>query len=321
MGLADEAEEAAARFMVRLGYVDARRTAASGDGGIDVDSSAAVAQVKAHMKPVGRPMLQQLHGAATALGKAALFFALDGYTAQAVGWADGVGMALFRFDHSGAMEAVNDRARSLLYGRSDLALWPWEVGFGCRVSDGQVHAAADGACLRREQLVTLHCTWVPLIPVDVSITGRQRGRPVEQAYRIYVDALAGRRCGTPNVPVIDLGPVPNVMPSNVAPDHVVRDMNKAVAAYRRVRQKEAKGRHGVRLEELGLPVTDKTIRTASSDTVVLPVAVARYQTRTGCRCQVWELVHGQVSRDLTSVFTVEIQRLGPCFDQHGRRLV
>lgn len=58
------AEQFAAEVMMIFGYQDARVTQRSADGGIDVRSARAVAQVKNWSKPVGRPHLQNLVGAA-----------------------------------------------------------------------------------------------------------------------------------------------------------------------------------------------------------------------------------------------------------------
>lgn len=82
------------------------------DGGIDVLASDAIAQVKAHMQPIGRPDVQNLYGVATAQGKTPLFFSLSGYTAAAAAWAEEVGVGLFTFDLQGSPQPVNGRARA-----------------------------------------------------------------------------------------------------------------------------------------------------------------------------------------------------------------
>ena len=106
----DDAEQVAAEWMRHLGFGDARCTPTGTDGGVDVRSREAVAQVKAQLTPVGRPELQALYGVARSEGRQPMFFSLMSYTAAARGWADEVGMALFRFDHSGMVEAVNHEA-------------------------------------------------------------------------------------------------------------------------------------------------------------------------------------------------------------------
>ena len=57
-----EAEEQAAQHMRSMGFPNPHVTANGSDGGIDVDSSGAIAQVKLHSAPVGRHMIQQLVG-------------------------------------------------------------------------------------------------------------------------------------------------------------------------------------------------------------------------------------------------------------------
>ena len=109
---AADAEIVAAEWMRWMGFRGSTRTPTGADGGIDVRATGAVAQVKMHAKPIGRPDVQQLYGAAR--GRRALFFSLDTYTDEARSWADEVGMALFRFDLQGEPEAVNSAGRAML---------------------------------------------------------------------------------------------------------------------------------------------------------------------------------------------------------------
>lgn len=84
-----DAERFAAEVMVTLGYKDARVTQRGADGGIDISSARAVAQVKNWAKPIGRPHLQNLVGAAASIRSTELwFFSLSGYSRQAVAYAD-----------------------------------------------------------------------------------------------------------------------------------------------------------------------------------------------------------------------------------------
>lgn len=82
-----EAETYACAWMQLDGYLDARLTASGADGGIDITSGTAVAQVKHHAKPVGISEVQRLSGIAHGEAKQALFFAASGFTAAAQGWA------------------------------------------------------------------------------------------------------------------------------------------------------------------------------------------------------------------------------------------
>jgi hypothetical protein len=108
-----DAEENAARWMRYWGFEDAQSTGPGTDEGIDVNSSEAVAQVKAYMVPVGRPDLQNLAGVAAVERKKAIFFALSGYTVQALEWAERADMALFTFDLMGDPEPLNSAALRL----------------------------------------------------------------------------------------------------------------------------------------------------------------------------------------------------------------
>jgi TPR repeat protein len=111
-----EAEHLAQRWMFYFGFHDAKLTRAGSDGGVDVNSNRAIAQVKFEKAATGRPKLQELAGIAHDQGKAALFFSLSGYTKNAIQWAEQsrIGIALFRYDNSGKVIAVNNSAEQLI---------------------------------------------------------------------------------------------------------------------------------------------------------------------------------------------------------------
>ncbi len=102
----EDYEHAAARFMQRIGFPDAEVTRRGADGGIDIYSLDAVAQVKARNTATSRPEIQQLHGAALAVNKRSLFFSLSGYTAGAIEWAESAGVALFVLESTGNARPV-----------------------------------------------------------------------------------------------------------------------------------------------------------------------------------------------------------------------
>jgi hypothetical protein len=106
-----DAELVAVEWMRYWGFRDARATSVGADEGIDVMSEGAVAQVKAHMIPTGRPDLQNLAGIAAVEGKEGIFFSLNGYSAQAIEWGTKAKIALFTFDLQGVPEAANSIAR------------------------------------------------------------------------------------------------------------------------------------------------------------------------------------------------------------------
>ncbi|GAB3760343.1 hypothetical protein FB382_003077 [Nocardioides ginsengisegetis] len=109
---AHEAEQVVAEWLTYLGFGSASLTKSGPDGGIDVQTSTVVAQVKMEAVPSGRPALQQLLGAAVIEAKTPVFFSLAGYTREAVEWADRASMALFQFDFQGEPTPVNESARS-----------------------------------------------------------------------------------------------------------------------------------------------------------------------------------------------------------------
>lgn len=108
-----EAEHLAAEWSRWLGFADAVATGGGADGGVDVRATGMVAQVKAHMTPVGRPDLQRIYGVAMAESSMPLFFSLTSYTRQAIDWANAVDLPLFRFSLDGRVEPVNPAARDL----------------------------------------------------------------------------------------------------------------------------------------------------------------------------------------------------------------
>ena len=109
-----DAEAAAAKWMTYWGFVGAVQTPPGRDGGVDVVSATAIAQVKDTTSKVGADVVQQLFGIATVERKAALFFARSGYTSGAQAFAERAGVALFSYDDQGRPQPENDRARSIV---------------------------------------------------------------------------------------------------------------------------------------------------------------------------------------------------------------
>ncbi|MFI2422906.1 restriction endonuclease [Streptomyces sp. NPDC018955] len=110
-----DAELMAAQHMRQIGYLDAHDTGMGSDAGIDVEAAGAVAQVKMMKRPVSRPDVQRLAGAAgQGAAKALLFYSWQGYTSKALEWADSQGMLLFEFDLAGNVWPVNRAAREAL---------------------------------------------------------------------------------------------------------------------------------------------------------------------------------------------------------------
>lgn len=106
-----QAEQLAAAALRKFGFDDALPTGSGTDAGLDVAGRSIACQVKYTAKPVGRPVLQQLVGAAG--GRVTAFFSRAGYTAQAVEYADQVGMALFGLTLPSTVSPQNSVAREM----------------------------------------------------------------------------------------------------------------------------------------------------------------------------------------------------------------
>ena len=113
-----DAELAARDWLRYWGFPDAELTEAGADGGVDVRTADAIAQVKAEVRPIGRPEVQQLAGIASHEGRVPLFFSLGRFTTQAEEWASEARVALFTFDLSGMPQPLNDVAYRTLSDRS-----------------------------------------------------------------------------------------------------------------------------------------------------------------------------------------------------------
>lgn len=113
-----EAEKAALAWMRRNEFVGAKLTPRGADGGIDVISETAVAQVKAEATSTGRPAVQRIHGVAANQGRKSLFFSTAGYTIQATEWADEAGVSLFLLVSSSTVIPVNVHGSRIVDGRT-----------------------------------------------------------------------------------------------------------------------------------------------------------------------------------------------------------
>ena len=115
-GVSDEgAESLVAQWMRWLGVFDAEVTKFVGDGGIDVESSKYIAQVKNYNGLVGIAAIRELAGVAAVDGRVALFFTSGTYPKNADAWAESAGIYLFQYDaKEGKLRACNSLAREAL---------------------------------------------------------------------------------------------------------------------------------------------------------------------------------------------------------------
>lgn len=107
----EDAEQLAADHMRHLGYQDVVVTPSRKDGGIDVISQGAAAQVKFHATPSGAPDIQALIGAVLDF-PSKLFYATE-YTADAKAVAEARGVALFKMEPFGGVSPANLPALNL----------------------------------------------------------------------------------------------------------------------------------------------------------------------------------------------------------------
>lgn len=136
-----DAEHLAARHMQELGFVDAHATGSGADGGIDVDSREAAAQVKFHAMPTGAPEIQKLRGAAYDRDHK-IFYSAGGYTPAAQVFAERASVALFTIGPWSTILAANVAAETLVGKFS-----PEELD---RRAAAEISVAADLASQRAE---------------------------------------------------------------------------------------------------------------------------------------------------------------------------
>lgn len=115
-GVSDEgAESLVAQWMRWLGVYDAEVTKYVGDGGVDVESSRYIAQVKNFNGNVGIASIRELAGVAAIDGRTPLFFTSGVYPRGADSWAQDAGIYLFTYDAKTAkLSANNQLARDAL---------------------------------------------------------------------------------------------------------------------------------------------------------------------------------------------------------------
>jgi hypothetical protein len=309
----DDAEQVAAEWMRHLGFDDARCTGAGTDGGVDVRSREAVAQVKAQLTPVGRPELQALYGVARSEGRRPLFFSLMSYTAAAVAWADGVGMALFRFDHAGLVEPVNVPAQSLLVaaGGPGVLLPPaWPVRVSDRAGRAAIARERRGLLFtERSTLVGLGWIWVQIVRLDYT-AGTRRGE-AHRSTTLAFDLVSGSPFPWPGSDPIapgdgkigetvgEKGPLPATMETAA----VLRQITDTWEKLEAVTREAVIERHRAALVQLGVPPEALTVSPTAGERVLAPVFVGLLEHRRDSRVVVCSGVTGASLVDLASHLT------------------
>lgn len=114
IGTWQQAEATACAWLRDMGFRDAKVTPTGKDSGVDVIARKVVAQVKWEATPVGRPKIQQLHGAATQARKKGAFFSRSGYTTDARTWAETAGIAAFVLLEDGSLTPATTAAKRMM---------------------------------------------------------------------------------------------------------------------------------------------------------------------------------------------------------------
>jgi hypothetical protein len=317
---AADAEVVAAEWMKWMGFSDARRTPTGPDGGLDVVAAQAVAQVKLHGRPIGRPDLQNLHGAA--LGKPALFFAAEGFTTEATAWAASAGMALFRFDRQGEPQPCNALAQSLINGSLLSANHGGPIAhppsgrhaFPIRCSDVRavdlINAQRTGRFSNKESVHWIAQTWMVLYQITViysHIVGRRR--QVRQSSQSTLFTSIGGHTfvlhmpsGTPGSVIVDSS-VRAIEPL-ISASEIIGETTRMWNHYIGLRQPAVKARYEQALDARGIPIgVARSIRLHTETELLLPIFVAQLSHPTGNRLAVIDghlgVFHPQVSAELT----------------------
>jgi len=109
------AEELSAGWMSFMGISRARVTAATGDGGIDIEADGYIAQVKNYSGTVGAAALRELAGVALTDGRKPMFFTSGKYSSGAIDFANKAAIALFFYAaENGTLDPCNEAAMKML---------------------------------------------------------------------------------------------------------------------------------------------------------------------------------------------------------------
>ena len=113
-------EEYCCEALRSWGYLEAKTTRYSRDGGIDIEGPAVVAQCKHYAGSVGVKDIREIFGIAAHMKKTAAVFTSGSYTAEAIRFANEAGVALIFLDEvSGSSKALNVYAKELVSAKTE----------------------------------------------------------------------------------------------------------------------------------------------------------------------------------------------------------
>jgi hypothetical protein len=304
---ATDAEATAAEWMIYMGFTDAVQTGRGADHGLDVESHYAVAQVKTQAQSIGRPLLQNLQGAAH--GKRTLFFALEGYTAEAIDFAQRVDMALFRFDRQGEPEPVNDIAMALMAGHGQgVPGWLYYRVQSTEHRAAQLIYAERKGIVSKETVLGIKQSWLVLQQVAVAYTTIGRRKTLRHVNRVVTfEGVSGTPVPTPELqPESTLHP-PYGIPPIAAVVHakdLIQYTYGVWTSYFDGVHREERQRYIVDLAARGIPAKEaRSLHLTAGQPLLLPVFVGLLGHTAGERMVVVDGTAGAVNEHLGQVFT------------------
>ena len=116
LGVSPEgAEILCAQWMSYIGFEGVQVTQFSGDGGVDIESQTAIAQVKHYGGSVGVSEIRELVGVSHVDGRTPIFFTSGSYTRDAMKFGDEAGVIMFIYDaEAGFLHPENVAAREMI---------------------------------------------------------------------------------------------------------------------------------------------------------------------------------------------------------------
>lgn len=319
-----DAEAVAAEWLRWFGFTDAVVTQAGADGGVDVRGRSMVAQVKAHMVPVSRPDLQRLYGVARVENAVPLFFSLMSYTREAQEWGSQVGMALFRFDHAGVPEAVNDYAAALVrraegealntHAPGTAASTPSSWGLPLRCDDttaAALLAPRSAFAFRRtsEHVEWIRQGWLPFAWIRYDFTYLvTRGRHSQEMFGnsfVSFDLLTAAPVVVP--PTDHLEPLGHQQAGLLSirgpATTVVEAIDETWRHFCELRQTAALARVRNDLAAFKVPPEARSLRVSAAGTYFLPFFAALISGSAGSSVHALDGVTGTVHAGLSALFT------------------
>jgi Protein of unknown function (DUF2510) len=318
-----DAEEIAVEWLRWFGFRDAHSTVAGTDGLVDVRGTAMVAHVQTQLIPAGQPDLRRLHSIAAVERAVSIFFSLNDYTPEGKGWAEEVGIALFRFTHAGEAEPVNSYADAILMRAEHQlprpeepeSLW-WAIPIGCDDQTACDSLQPQQGWFQRpsEWILWVRQGWLPIatfrydytfVPVPwgdqfrnqrvqgvsyVPPRGPRREHRIGQA-AVAIEMVEGYAVGVPpsaegmmRVPAWYM---------NLRPRYAVDDLSEMIL----------KARHEIAITRYNEPPNTVNLHFTPTGTFLMPFFAALIATPNGYRIAVAEGIRGRLDQHLSAHFT------------------